>query len=91
MRFVCEDDTVFFLYHPQSCCENVYLAEVVGNFQQLIGNPILLAKEAVNEQDKTADGGISQSLPSISWLLLKATLIFIGLGHLMATIPQQFA
>lgn len=55
--FVCEDDTVYFLYHPQSCCENVYLADVVGDFQQLIGNPVLLAEEVINEDDETMDGG----------------------------------
>lgn len=55
--FVCEDDTMYFMYHSQSCCENVYLADVVGDFKYLIGNPILLAEEVINEKDETDKGG----------------------------------
>lgn len=33
------------LYHEQDCCEDVYLEDVVGDPQDLVGTPVLLAEE----------------------------------------------
>lgn len=49
--FICEDNTVFFMWHEQDCCEDVYLADITGDFQDIIGNPILLAEETSNSGD----------------------------------------
>jgi hypothetical protein len=35
----------FRMYHRQDCCESVYLADVVGDPTDLIGFPLLVAKE----------------------------------------------
>ena len=49
-------------YHQQDCCESVYLEDVVGDLDNLIGNPILVAEEISDttrdEQDEW--GGIVQ-------------------------------
>lgn len=48
------DDEIFFtdtegheykMYHQQDCCEYVYLEDVNGDWNDLIGNPILVADE----------------------------------------------
>lgn len=31
-------------YHSQDCCEVVEIAEVIGDFEDLIGNPLLVAE-----------------------------------------------
>lgn len=39
------------LYHEEDCCESVAIEDIVGNLDDLIGSPILLAEEAVSTQD----------------------------------------
>lgn len=37
------------LYHSQDCCESVYIESVVGDLNDLVGVPILMADEASND------------------------------------------
>ncbi len=39
------------LYHSQDCCENVYVEDIVGDLDDLIGAPVLHAEEAINPPD----------------------------------------
>jgi hypothetical protein len=39
------------MYHLQDCCEHVYLEDVVGDFSDLLGSPILLAEESSSNDD----------------------------------------
>ncbi len=43
----------FKMYHNQDCCESVYLEDVVGDLNDLIGKPILMAYEASNHDEVT--------------------------------------
>lgn len=43
--FVTEDDERYVQYHEGDCCEVVSVEEVVGDYDDLIGSPILLAEE----------------------------------------------
>ena len=45
----------FNFYHEQDCCENVYIESIVGDINDLIGNPILLAEESTNQTDDPPD------------------------------------
>jgi hypothetical protein len=38
-------DEVYSLDHHQDCCETVYIESVVGDVNDLIGNPLLIAQE----------------------------------------------
>ena len=38
---------VLEMIHHQECCETVYLAEVVGSFEDLIGYPLLEVSESI--------------------------------------------
>jgi hypothetical protein len=39
-------DGIFTFYHEQDCCENVEIESIVGDLQDLVGEPILLAEES---------------------------------------------
>lgn len=46
----------FMMFHEQDCCESVSIEDVVGEVQDLIGMPILLAEESVSEQQVVEPG-----------------------------------
>jgi hypothetical protein len=39
----------FRMYHSQDCCESVEIADIVGDVEDLVGTPILLAEETVSD------------------------------------------
>lgn len=43
--FLCDDGTEYIFYHSQDCCEHVYIESIVGDLQDLIGSPLLIASE----------------------------------------------
>ena len=52
------------LYHEQECCEYVYLYDVAGNLEDLIGSPLVQAEES------TSDGGEPINA-SLTWTFYK--------------------
>lgn len=56
-----DDGTVCRLFHSQECCESVVIDDINGNFQDLIGNPILVAEE------RSEDGDFDKWTDSSTW------------------------
>lgn len=48
MTFVAEDGRRFVFSHSQDCCETVDINDIVGDLQDLIGEPLLKAEEESN-------------------------------------------
>jgi hypothetical protein len=48
LRFKCAEGT-FIFFHDQDCCESVEIESVVGDLQDLVGEPLLLAEESNGE------------------------------------------
>jgi hypothetical protein len=48
MDFFLANGDVYRLYHDQDCCESVTIDDVVGNLEDVIGSPILMAEEVSN-------------------------------------------
>ncbi len=43
------------LWHNQDCCESVTVEDVIGDLQDLVGAPILMAEKATNHENPKDD------------------------------------
>jgi hypothetical protein len=48
MTFYTTDGRAFMFHHYQDCCESVYIEDVVGDVEDLIGSPLVMAEEVSN-------------------------------------------
>ena len=48
IRFETDDGEKYLMYHNQDCCESVSIDEIIGDLDDLIGIPILDAREENN-------------------------------------------
>jgi len=46
--YLTETNYVKF-YHEQDCCESVYIDDICGDLQDLVGEPLLMAEQVSNE------------------------------------------
>ena len=51
VHFVAASGAKYRLYHRQDCCESVTVEDVIGDPEDLVGSPILMA-EAVSRTDR---------------------------------------
>lgn len=62
------DGSVYKMYHEQDCCESVWIEDVYGDVEDLIGSPILIAEECTNAEDL---GELLDSDYSHTWTFYK--------------------
>ncbi|MDW9650814.1 hypothetical protein GOB33_22280 [Sinorhizobium meliloti] len=55
--FTTSEGETFMMYHSQDCCECVQIEDIEGDLQSLVGNPILVAEEASNEDPNACESG----------------------------------
>lgn len=65
--FVIETECglVFTFYHEQDCCESVYIEEIIGDLDDLIGTPVVMAEEVYNAE--TPDDTEKETYDSFTW------------------------
>ncbi len=74
VTFKTIDGREFVMMHEQSCCESVSIESVVGDVNDLLGTPILLAEESIS--DKTPAGVTHEYEPqSQTWTFYKLATI----------------
>jgi hypothetical protein len=49
--FFTADDEQYRMLHHQDCCEDVYVEDIIGDVDDLIGSPIIEAREATGCED----------------------------------------
>jgi len=48
ITFACADGSVYHMLHDQECCEEVGLDDVCGDWEDLIGQPLIIAEKVSN-------------------------------------------
>lgn len=48
ITFACDDGSEYKMYHDQDCCESVYVEDVCGDWNDLVGSPIVFAEETTS-------------------------------------------
>ena len=66
LTFVRDDGARFVFHHFQGCCEHVRIEDIVGDLQDLVGEPLLVAEESSN-----ADGPEPEYADSYTWTFYK--------------------
>lgn len=69
IEFLCSDNTMYKMYHQQDCCEDVFLEDICGNLQDLIGVPVLQFEEVSNEEDDSGPRELGDD--SYTWTFYK--------------------
>jgi hypothetical protein len=76
IAFKTVDGTTFKLHHYQDCCESVTVESIVGDLNDLIGTPILVAEEVTSKTNPPdAKPEDIQYQDSFTWTFYKLATI----------------
>ncbi len=67
MTFVTAQGERFMFAHSQDCCERVDINDIVGDLQDLVGEPLLVAEQVQGETPVDLDKGLA----SVTWTFYK--------------------
>ena len=57
LKFYTDDGDVYIMYHDQDCCESVYVEDITGDFEDLIGKPNVGAEEISQDKPHASESG----------------------------------
>lgn len=69
--FHCDDGTQYKMYHPQDCCESVSVEEVIGDCNDLIGTPIVVAEKVSYCNEAPPGEEMPEYAEDIEWTFYK--------------------
>ena len=67
IHFHFTEDHYVRMYHEQDCCESVSIEDVVGDLDDLVGTPLLLVEESVNDDLEEQESTDEYSYDSETW------------------------
>lgn len=73
--FTLENGSQYKLYHEQDCCEDVWIEDINGNLEDLVGTPILMAEEATNRENPEGVTIPEYQDESFTWTFYKLATI----------------
>lgn len=75
VTFRMSDGSEYQMYHEQDCCESVSIEDVVGDVEDLIGHPLLLAEVAINPDEAPVESQDNFWDESSTWTYYKLATI----------------
>lgn len=69
--FEVSDNEKYIMYHDQGCCESVLVEDIAGDFEDIIGSPILLAEVVSNANVNPRGVNIPEYQDSFTWTFYK--------------------
>ncbi len=75
--FTLDNGDQYILYHEQDCCEGVYVEDIIGDLDDLVGSPILMADEATSNEslDELEKEHPEYGYGSFTWTFYKLATI----------------
>lgn len=70
--FTLENGDKYILYHEQDCCEYVVIEDVIGDLNDLLGAPLLMAECITNFEE---DAEWKEAVESQTWTFYKLATI----------------
>ncbi len=67
--YLSETNYVRF-FHYQDCCESVYIEDICGDLEDLVGSPLLIAEEVSNDEFE-ASQHVDEYTESHTWTFYK--------------------
>ena len=68
LMFYDKEGKGYGFYHQQDCCESVMINDIIGDLNDLVGVPILVAEEVSNDED-------TSGFESATWTFYKFATI----------------
>lgn len=69
--FTTTEGRVFCFHHSQDCCEQVSIESIVGDLEDLIGEPLLLAEEVTHHGENPEGVTVPDYQDSFTWTFYK--------------------
>lgn len=69
--FYTDDNRIYKMYHEQDCCESVYIEDICGELNDLIGTPIVMAEEVTNRKEYENFDALEEYDESYTWTFYK--------------------
>lgn len=75
ITFICNDGDIFRMYHEQDCCEGVYVEDIIGDLDDLLNSPILMAEEIIHSGENPEGVPTKEYQDSFTWTFYKLATI----------------
>lgn len=67
LEFDTENGRTFRFWHDDNCCESVTIEDVIGDLDDLVGHPLLIAEEVIHAGENPPDVPQKPYQDSFTW------------------------
>ena len=78
LTFESTNGRLFRMSHIQDCCESVYIEDICGELDWLIGTPIVVAREDTNSGDCAHEGSYTWTFYTLATINGTVTIRWYG-------------